>query len=250
MQNTEAGVTGVLSLDMLSEYAAYHLIGGGKGDGVSKVVKVLDKPALVGWANKLGLQGTTLQEAYNKSTGRGKVAHGRIEARCRDLKFDHSNIPGELMAESDRSVERFFEEFWDKEGCELIDAERQMVDDDLRIGGTLDLYVRFTKRGTTGLIDVKTSSGFYPEQKLQLCGYGNIATKPHRWNPTRGRDASCWEPSEPLVIDEYWIARVGNDEPGDMDAMQLSRTEVELHTEAFIGLARNHYTMKKVLARR
>lgn len=240
---------GVYKLDMLSERAVYFGADGSKFDGVTKVLKALDKPALLYWAWGLGKQGKTLDEAREGSTNRGKVAHGRIEAFCRDLAFDDSDIPGNLMDESDASLARF-KEWWDANGWELVDAERQVASDRLRIGGTIDLMLRSAKRKVTALADIKTASGFYVEQRLQICGYEDILAEDHRWNPSRGRIPSGWSDHGPLPFDEVWIARVGKDEPGDMDAFEMSASERLLHRKVFRGLAAVHYDLKKVLARR
>lgn len=244
-------MTGVFTLDMLSEKEHYCGPDGARYDGASTIVKVLDKPALVGAANRLGLKGLRIEdEWYTAAANRGKVAHGRIEAWARDLAFDSSNIDPNLMDESDASLERF-KVFWDEHGFEFIDAERLMVVPEIRAGGRLDLLLKSRKRGTRCLIDVKTSSGFFAEQKLQICGYGHMIQVPHLENPTRGKGPMFWVPADPVPIDEYWIARVGKDEPGDMDGMELSRSEVDLHTRVFLGLAGDlHYDLKKVLARR
>lgn len=241
--------TGAYRLDMLSEHATYFGTDGSKYDGVTRVVKVLDKPALLFWAWNLGQQGKTLDDARSGSTDRGKVAHGRIEAFCRDLPFDDTDIAGNLMDESDASLARF-KDWWGEQGWELVDAERQVSSDRLRIGGTLDLLLHSRKRKATALVDIKTASGFYVEQRLQVCGYEDLIAEPHRWNESRGRSMSDWTDHGPVPVEEVWIARVGKDEPGDMDAFEMSASERILHRKVFRGMAANHYELKKVLARR
>lgn len=249
-------VAGVFTLDMLSEKDPYIGPDGSRYAGVSTISKVLDKPNLVHAAWKVGTTGRTLDEAwYNAPAQRGKVAHGRIEAYCRDLVFSEEGCPAQALEDSDEAVERF-KAFWAEHDFELLDAERMMVVPALRAGGRLDLYARRRRSfgpyraGAKCLLDVKTAKGFFAEQKIQLCGYGELASRPHLINPTRGKGPMFWTPAEPLEIDELWIARVGNEQPGDMDAMQLSASEVDLHTRVFLGLAAMYYDIKKVLARR
>jgi len=56
---------------------------------VSKLVKILDKPALVGWANKIGLEGVNLKAYRTKAMADGTNIHAQIHAFISDKKpFD------------------------------------------------------------------------------------------------------------------------------------------------------------------
>jgi hypothetical protein len=46
---------------------------------VSQLLQLLDKPALLGWANKIGLEGISLDEYRKKSTKGGTDLHKEIE---------------------------------------------------------------------------------------------------------------------------------------------------------------------------
>jgi len=49
-----------------------------KKPSVSKLVKILDKPALVGWANKIGLEGVNLKAYRTKAMADGSNIHAQI----------------------------------------------------------------------------------------------------------------------------------------------------------------------------
>ena len=46
---------------------------------VSKLIEVLNKPALLHWSNKIGLQGISLKDYRKKSTSKGTSKHNQIE---------------------------------------------------------------------------------------------------------------------------------------------------------------------------
>lgn len=126
--------------------------------GVTKALEVLAKPALIGWANKLGLQGRTLSEALRDSANRGTNLHAQFDAVLR------GGTP------ASRPAEQFLE--W----LLLVGVQRPpmlteqpFVSDEWGFGGTPDAVVQMP--GGLTLLDFKTGSGIYPEHLYQAGAY-------------------------------------------------------------------------------
>lgn len=120
---------------------------------VSQLISLLDKPNLLKWANKIGLEGTRLEDYRKKSTGDGDNIHKQIE---NDFKY---NIP----FENDR-----FKQF--KSRYEYVESEPKIECDHYR--GRADVILK--RDGLLYLFDFKNSNSIYFEQKLQLIAYKRV----------------------------------------------------------------------------
>jgi len=225
----------------------YRNAKGEKVDSVTQVTGVLDKPALLYWAWKLGTEGVSMDSAKRGAANIGVLAHARIEAWVRDMVFDEAGIDPQLLEASDGSVERF-KAWWTDNSFVLDTTEYAMVSHHLNIGGRLDIRARRgDEKGPRVLVDIKTSKGFYSEMFIQVGGgYCELQAHPHLTELPNGR----WVEAEDVFdFDEVWLARVGKDEPGDMDACEIPRSEVMDLRKTFAGMALNHYNLKRTLSR-
>lgn len=126
---------------------------------VSQLIALLDKPALLKWANKIGLQGVNIDDYKSKSTSAGSDIHKQIE---NDLKHG-------IHYDNDK-----FQSF--KSRYEVLQVE-PVVECDI-YKGRADVLMK--RNGITWLFDFKpTASRIYFEQKLQLAAYKSIL-KPDR----------------------------------------------------------------------
>src|SRR5258705_13839097 len=58
---------------------------------VTDLIKLLDKPALLNWANKIGLKGVALKDYRQKALSAGKDWHARVESKLRDkIPFENT----------------------------------------------------------------------------------------------------------------------------------------------------------------
>lgn len=125
---------------------------------VTQLLSLLDKPALMKWANKIGLEGISLDEHYLKSKAKGNLNHEQVEQMIKLNKEIEDPI---LRA----NYHRFFE------GSEILESEKSVTGEHWK--GRYD--VKFTRNGTTYLCDFKSSvKGVYLENKLQLVAYSEI----------------------------------------------------------------------------
>lgn len=125
---------------------------------VTKLLKLLDKPALINWANRIGLQGVSLDAHREKSKAKGNNWHDEIEKAIKTGK--------EI---DDPDMRAKFHWFFD--GVEFLECEKDVMCDKWK--GRLD--VKFKKGNTTYLCDFKSNAkGVYLENKLQLVAYSEI----------------------------------------------------------------------------
>lgn len=120
---------------------------------VSQLIDLLNKPALLKWANKLGLDGVKLEDYRKKSGGDGDDVHKRIEN-----DFKHG------MTYDNKAFQTF------KSKYELVECEPVIECEHYK--GRADVIL--SRHGLTWLFDFKNANNIYFEQKLQLVAYKRI----------------------------------------------------------------------------
>lgn len=121
---------------------------------VTKLIGLLDKPALLKWANKIGLQGINLEDYRSESKQKGINYHDDVE----------NFITSGLLTDNDKFNQKMQKFFSDKT---VIDVERN-IEHELFVGR---YDVKLVWQGFTFICDYKSSSNVYFEQKLQLAAY-------------------------------------------------------------------------------
>jgi hypothetical protein len=152
--------------------------------GTTTVLQVIAKPALIGWAANQAVEyvishaltsgpetiivkRTTLEEAKSahrkkkeKAGDWGTILHKHIENYCKE-----GTMPS-LDGEMKEAFGHFREWIKDKK---ILQSEIRVYSRDLWVGGTCDVVVEID--GKVWLMDVKTSSGIYPEAFAQIASY-------------------------------------------------------------------------------
>jgi hypothetical protein len=118
---------------------------------VTKIIDLLDKPALVSWSNKLGLKGISLKEYYLNVTSEGNEKHNEIENY---FKYGEIFKGYELL---EKNIQ----------GYEVIGVEKTVTNDFLI--GRIDLILE--KNGLIYVCDFKRNKSIYLKTKLQLSTY-------------------------------------------------------------------------------
>lgn len=156
---------------------------------VTTILDVINKPALIGWANKMGRKavwealqpkvGEVLTEdALNQALEAAKAKPAEVAGEAKDYgKQAHTliadiirggktvPIPPELAP----AIDGFFR-WYDQCGLEIEFTERVLYSvQHGYFGGTVDAVARGT--GKLAVIDWKTSSGLYDEYALQISAY-------------------------------------------------------------------------------
>lgn len=207
--------------------------------GVTSIVKVIDKPALVGWGVKETINhykrriepGKEYSEvdldiihdeaksarfaSARKSASIGSITHNWIEA------YVEAGLAGEELPERpvDKSVNKALDAFfeWTKEhDIKFKYSERKVYSMEYDYAGTLDGEAEVD--GNLDLIDYKTSTGIYPEYWLQIAAY-----------------MQAREEEEGHKYDGAWIVRIDK-RSGKFETERKSREEImEVYLPAFLS---------------
>lgn len=152
-------------------HITYKLSDGTAVPGVTTVLGVLNKPALVRWANNLGLQGIDSTKYVDEKAAIGTLAHQMIASYLRGEETDTSEYSKVQIDQAENAVLSFFE--WEKtHHIEPVLVEEPMISEVFRFGGTIDCLGHIN--GELCLIDFKTSRGIFPEMMIQLAAYRQL----------------------------------------------------------------------------
>ncbi len=135
--------------------------------GVTTVCDLHSKPALIVWANRLGLQGIDSTKFKDDKADIGTLAHAMITDYLTGKKTDTSDFTANQISLAENAVLSFFN--WEKQHkLEVIAVEMDLVSEQFKYGGCCDIYAKVD--GVLELLDLKTGSGIYPEHFTQVGG--------------------------------------------------------------------------------
>lgn len=192
--------------------------------GVTTVIGVLDKPALVGWAAEQAAsyavenwdalkdvplleRGKRIKEARFNTNRKAVVKGNRIHALGDKLAHGETvEVPVEI-----RSQVEAYAHFLDAWEIDVIATETPVCSTVWRFGGTFDLLANVPRFGVS-LIDIKTGGRVYDETALQLNAYAGCdlrLVEEKVFGPRGGAKPSEWhEAPMPERIDSLLVAHV------------------------------------------
>lgn len=139
--------------------------------GATTILGVLNKPALVKWANNLGLQGIDSTKYVDVMAKIGTLAHYMVESYLKSIEPDTSSFSKDEIDKAENAVLSFFE--WERHNqLEPFLLEKQLVSEQYQFGGTVDCYCKLNGKYT--LLDFKTSNAIYAEHIIQLSAYKQL----------------------------------------------------------------------------
>lgn len=145
--------------------------------GVTTVIGIRAKDALVGWAFNIGKANPDLSSirAYTDELAEiGSCAHEIITGKLKGVTPDLRDYTGSVIEAAAVPVRKYDE--WAKgKTIELLAADRAYVSDEHRFGGTLDLLARID--GAVTVLDFKTGKAIYPEYFYQCAAYANLVAE-------------------------------------------------------------------------
>ncbi len=147
----------------------YHLADGTRVPSVTQVLQVINKPALIGWANKMGLQGIDSNAFRDEKADIGTTAHAMAEGWFKGIVPD---IEEELRQAAMPGYRNFLR--WANEHrIHVVEAEQQLVSEKFGYGGTIDLlcYIDTYRE----VIDLKFTKSIHHDQFYQLVAYAALA---------------------------------------------------------------------------
>lgn len=159
--------------------------------GATTITGLLNKPYLVAWANKLGLEGVDSTKYRDEAADVGTLAHAMIQAHLQGFEIDMNEYSPITIDLATNAVLSYLE--WEKgHTIKPILCETPLVSELNMYGGTVDCYCELD--GKKVLLDFKTSKTIYDEYFVQLAGYAELLKE------------------KGYVVDECHILRVGRDE--------------------------------------
>jgi hypothetical protein len=164
-------------------HTRYYLNTGDSIPGVTTVLGVMAKPALIAWANRLGLQGIDSTKYKDKMANIGTLAHYFVMCHFTGKTPDTSEFSQSDIDTAHNCMKSFYS--WEKQHkIEPIIVEIPLVSDVYGYGGTPDLVARVD--GELELIDFKSGSGIYYDYYYQVAAYRQIL-KEHGHKVERAR---------------------------------------------------------------
>lgn len=200
-----------------------YLLDGYRAPGVTSVIGLLDKPALVGWAAK-----TTAAFAVENWDTLAKLPITDRLTRLEKARFGQNRTAiirghrlhamGEALAKGEtvdvpaehRDAVEAYARFLDDWQLETVATEIPCAHGEYRYAGTLDLIAESPKLGRV-LLDLKTGKGVYSETALQLAAYRNAdlwLEKIEVTGPRGGKRTETVERSGSLGIDRCAVAHL------------------------------------------
>jgi len=135
--------------------------------GVTTVLGgVLAKPALVPWANKLGLQGIDVSKYVDDKASIGTLGHAMVTDKLTGKETETADYTANQIKAAENCAGLFWQ--WEKKNPieKVVFVETPLVSELHRYGGTQDIYCVIG--GKHELIDLKTGKAIYAEYTYQL----------------------------------------------------------------------------------
>jgi len=152
-------------------HTIYKTLDGKRVPGVTTVLGILSKPALIHWAWDLGTKGIDYRVFRDDKADIGTLAHAMILAHLEGKKADTSNYTQKQIDLAENSFIKYLD--WEKEHTiEPVLLEFPLVSEYLHYGGTPDNYCDLD--GEPTLLDYKTGKDIYVEMYYQLAAYRNL----------------------------------------------------------------------------
>lgn len=173
-------------------HTRYVLADGSQVPGVTTVLGVLNKPALVPWANKLGLAGVDVSKYVDALAEVGQIAHYLILSHLRSEKPELSDYAPSQVDKAENSFLSFLE--WSKQHeLKPLLQETPLVSEILRFGGTPDFFGLVD--GVHEVIDFKSGKAIYDEHICQIAAYEHLVSE-----------------KQNVLVDRLRILQIGRDE--------------------------------------
>lgn len=139
-------------------------IGGVWYPRVTKILEIKAKPALDNFFKEMGNY-SSAEDVKNKSAEEGSLIHGAIE---KIVLGERQDVPDSIRPAIEAFVK--FNE-GNKVDFHADFVEKQIWSLRHRYAGTVDALAEVS--GKFGVLDIKTSTGFYPEYNLQTAAYAS-----------------------------------------------------------------------------
>jgi hypothetical protein len=138
---------------------------------VTKVLGILDKPALIKWAWSMGMQGIDYTKVRDEAGVIGTITHYLIMCHLKKIEPDLSEYSPEHIDKAGKCLLKYLN--WESQHkIEPILIEAPLVSNTFGFGGIVDCLARLD--GDICLIDYKTNKAIYIESFYQLGAYAQL----------------------------------------------------------------------------
>ena len=133
--------------------------------GVTTILGLMAKPALIPWANRMGLAGIDTNLYVDDKAAIGTLGHAMITDKLIKGLTDTKDYSENQISLAENCTLSFWA--WEKDHPieEVFFVELPLVSEAHRFGGTLDIYAKIN--GRREIVDLKTGSGIYDEAVYQ-----------------------------------------------------------------------------------
>lgn len=185
-------------------HTIYKTSDGKRVPGTTTITGLLNKPFLITWANRLGLDGIDSTKYRDEAADIGTLAHAMIQAHLQGEELDFTQYSPLQVDLASNAVLSYLE--WEKQHIiEPIICEVPLVSDKKLYGGTIDCYCILD--GEYTLLDFKTGKAIYDEFFVQLAAYKELLIEHgHR-------------------VDKCRILRIGRDETEGFEERSVTATD-------------------------
>jgi hypothetical protein len=192
---------------------------------VTAILGLLNKPALVKWANNLGLQGIDSNKYVDEAAKIGSLVHDRIDKYLTGGEVDLNDYSPNQVSQSNIGFAKFME-WYEKNDVEVIATEEQLTSEVHEYGGTLDCYANVN--GVPTLLDFKTGKAIYEEYFVQLIAYVNMLME-------QGRQ-----------VEQVVLLRIGRSEDEGFETRTIQVDSLWKHWDIFLALLKVYKLKKEI----
>lgn len=191
--------------------------------GVTTIIGQLDKPALVRWANKMGLEGIDTAKYTDEKKEIGTLAHYLILCHLKQISPITSDFSPVVVDKAENCFLSYLN--WEKQHKIEPDLiEEPLVSETDRFGGTPDLYGKVD--GKPELLDFKTGNAIYSDYWFQIAGYGILLEERKH------------------TIKNYRILNIPRTESEAF--LEEQKSNINIQTKIFRNLLNIHYLKKEL----
>ena len=149
----------------------YRLEDGTRVPGVTTILGVLAKPALIGWANRMGLEGIDTTKYRDAAASVGTLIHYMVECDLRGIEPDLSDYSPNEIDKAENGFLKYLE-YRNEHILGPVFIEKPMVSEEHHYGGTVDFYG--LEDGVPTLLDFKSGKAIYSEMLIQAVAYRQL----------------------------------------------------------------------------
>jgi len=149
----------------------YRLEDGTLVPGVTTILGILAKPALIRWANKMGLEGIDTTKYVDAAARVGTLTHYMVECDLRGVEPDLGDYTPNEIDRADNAFIKYLD-YRDEHALAPAIIEKPLVSEKYRYGGTIDFYG--LEDDVPTLLDFKTGKAIYSEMLIQAVAYRQL----------------------------------------------------------------------------